>query len=164
MKFKMILKLIWKRKFYMNPESQCFELVPKRQLSPSDCSPRVGSAAFPNPREEYLSFQKKTAPSPGVKVVLPSTTNPIPPLLKILFQQWKVIVLASQKGLPHKQNLTYTNLIYWWFLKLVLFTDRWSLFIPSVLPTPLFWSFRDTWKQRYTTALKYMVTGFLWNF
>lgn len=58
MKFKMVLNLIWKLKFYMNPDSQCFEHMPKRQLSPSDCSPRVGSAEFPNPQGEYFSFQK----------------------------------------------------------------------------------------------------------
>lgn len=132
----------------------------KRQLSPSDCSARVGSAEFPNPQEEYFSFLKKTAPSPGVKVVLPSTTNLTPPFLKIVFQQWKATVLTSEKGLLHKQNLTYTNLIYWCFLKPVLFTDRWSLFIPPVLSTPLFWSFRDTWKQKLYSSLEVQGHGF----
>lgn len=42
----------------MNPDSQWFEHMPKRQLSHSDCSPREGSAEFPNPQEERLSFQK----------------------------------------------------------------------------------------------------------
>lgn len=101
-KFKMVLTLIWKLKFYMSPERQCFEHVPKRELSPRGCSPRAGAAQFPNPWQEYFSFHKKTAPSPCAKVVLPSTTNLITLCLKIPFQQWKGTVLASEKGLLHK--------------------------------------------------------------
>lgn len=143
-----------KTKVFYEPKQRMLWTCVKKAAMPLWLFTQGGICWIPKSSRGIFSFQKKTAPSLGVKVALPSTTNLISPFLKILFQQWRVTVLASQKGLLHKQNLTYTNLIYWWFLKPVVITDKWSLFIPPVLPTPLFWSFRDRWKQRLHYSLE----------
>ena len=159
MNFKMVLNLIWKLKFYTNPDSQCFEHVPKKQLSPSDCSPRIGSAEAPKSSRGVFFVPKENCSLPRLKIVLPSTSNPIPPSFwKYFFSNERWTVLASEKGLLHEQNLIYINLIYWLFLKpAVLFTDRWSLFIPPVLPSPLLWYFKDISKRglHYSHELHY---------
>lgn len=171
MNFIMVLNLIWKSVLY-EPRQPTLGTCQKGSCPLVTTRQGQNLLRLPNPQEEYFSFQMKTAPSPILKIVLPSTSNPIhPSFWKYFFSNERWTVLASEKGLLHKQEWVHCRI---WSTQISFIGCFWNLQVYSQvddLSLSLLFClhhFYSTSKiyqgMHYTTAVNYTITRFLGNF